>query len=278
MYSSLNPGAIGIDCSFEEGLSLTARHGFAGYHFSIKEVAAIGVERAADLAKAEGVRLAGWGFPVEFRKDEATFEEDLASLDALAQVGTDLGVKRTSTWIMPCSDTLTYRQNFDVHASRLRAAAEILAEHGVHLGLEYVGPKTLWSSGRYPFIHTMEEMLELCDAVGPNAGLLLDCFHWYTAHETAEDLRRLTPEQIVDVHVNDVPDKPADEQLDNVRDLPGATGVIDVTTFLSTIKDVGYDGPVMVEPFSERVRQLSADEACAETVTSLNRVMQQAGV
>lgn len=278
MYASLNPGAIGINSSFEEGLSLAARHGFSGYHFSISQVADIGAERAADLAAAESVRLAGWGFPTEFRKDEATFKEDLTSLEALAQLAAKLGVQRTSTWIMPFSNTLTYRQNFDLHASRLKAAAEVLADYDIHIGLEYVGPKTMWSSGRYPFIHTMDEMLELCEAVGENAGLLLDCFHWYTAHETADDLRRLSSNQIVDVHVNDVPDKPADEQLDNVRDLPGATGVIDVTTFLATIKETGYDGPVMVEPFSERVRQLSADEACAETAASLKQVLQQAAV
>ena len=278
MYSSLNPGAIGIDCTFKEGLSLAARYGFAGYHFNIKEAAELGVERATDLAATEGIRLAGWGFPVEFRKDEATFKADLASLSDLAQVASKLGVQRTATWIIPFSNTLTYRQNFEVHVLRLKAAAEVLADYGIRLGLEYVGPKTMWSSGRYPFIHTMAEMLELCEAVGPNAGLLLDSFHWYTAHESADDLHRLSPEQIVDVHVNDVPDKPADEQLDNVRDLPGAMGVIDVTTFLSTIKDVGYDGPVMVEPFSERIRQLSADEACAETAASLKQVLQQAGV
>jgi len=277
MYSSLNPGAIGIDCTFKEGLSLAARHGFAGYHFKLEEVADLGSERAVDLAAAEGVRLAAWGFPTEFRKDEATFKKDLAELEKLAKVAAQLGVLRTATWIMPFSDTLDFQENFDLHASRLRQAAEVLAEHGIHLGLEYVGPKTMWSSGRYPFIHTMDEMLELCEAVGPNAGLLLDCFHWYTAHETADDLRRLSPEQIVDVHVNDVPDKPVDEQIDNIRDLPGATGVIDVTTFLVTVKEAGYDGPVMVEPFSERVRQLSADEACAETAASLKRVLQQAG-
>lgn len=277
MYSSLNPGAIGLQCNFKEGLSLASRHGFVGYHFSIQEAADLGAEHAADLAEAEGVRLAAWGFPVEFRKDEETFEEDLAKLGNLARVAALLGAKRTTTWIMPFSDTLTYRQNFESHASRLRTAAEVLAEYDICLGLEYVGPKTLWTSGRYPFIHTMTEMLELCDAVGPNAGLLLDSFHWYTAHETAEDLRSLSSERVVDVHVNDVPDLPADEQLDTVRDLPGATGVIDIKTFLSTLKELGYDGPVMVEPFSERVRQLSAEEACAETAVSLERVLRQAG-
>ena len=94
-------------------------------------------------------------------------------------------------------------------------------------------------------------------------GFLLDSWHWYTAHETAEDVRRLRPQQVVDVHVNDAPaGVEIDEQLDNVRDLPGATGVIDIATFLSALQHIGYDGPVMVEPFSERVCAMEREEGC----------------
>ena len=36
----------------------------------------------------------------------------------------------------------TYLENFKLHARRLRAAAEVLKDHGQRLGLEYVGTKT----------------------------------------------------------------------------------------------------------------------------------------
>jgi hypothetical protein len=50
-------------------------------------------------------------------------------------------------------------QNFRQHASRLRQVAEMLADGGIRLGLDYVAPKTSWVSGRYPpFIHTLAEM------------------------------------------------------------------------------------------------------------------------
>ena len=174
----------------------------------------------------------------------------MAQLPELAKVASALGVGRTATWIMPTSDELTYQENFAFHVERLRPAAAVLADEGVRLGLEYVAPKTLWSSKQYEFVHTMAQMEELCQAVGENVGFLLDSWHWYTAHETAEDVRRLRPEQVVDVHVNDAPaGVEIDDQLDNVRDLPGATGVIDIATFLSALQHIGYDGPVMVEPF-----------------------------
>lgn len=273
MYQSLSPGAIGVKvASLEEGLALAARHGFAGYHFSIAEAARLGVERVRDLAEARGVRLSAWGLPVNFRGRDEEFEADLAQLPQLADAAAELGVRRTATWIVPASDELTYQQNFDLHARRLRAAAQVLAARGIHLGLEYIGPATSRQGKRHDFAHTMDQMGQLCAAVGPNAGFLLDAWHWYTAHEDASHLQRLRPEQVVDVHVNDAPPRPVDEQIDSQRTLPAETGVIDIATFLGCLKRIGYDGPVMVEPFSQKVRDLAPDEACAATKAALDKV------
>jgi sugar phosphate isomerase/epimerase len=273
MYPSLNPGALGIQVGFEDGLALAARHGFNGYHFNLRDAANLGVERVRELADTHGVKLTAWGFPVMFRADESSYRQSLAELPELARIAAALGAPKTSTAVMPNSDELSYRHNFDLHVSRLKPVTEILAAHGIRLGLEYVGPKTLWSSGRFPFIHTLVEVLELCSALGPNVGVLLDSFHWYTAQETVDDLRGLTAEQIVDVHVNDAPDVPTDEQQDLVRELPGTTGVIDIGSFLGAVRASGYDDSVMVEPFSRRLRDLPPDEACAETMSALKNVL-----
>jgi len=84
--------------------------------------------------------------------------------------------------------TSTYPQNFRRHADRLRQCAQILADHGQKLGLEYVGPRTLLRSQRHPFIHTMSEMKELIVAIGTNnLGFQLDSWHWFNAEETDKD-------------------------------------------------------------------------------------------
>ena len=279
MFTSLNPGAIGVTvANLEAGLRLAARHGFAGYHFGIGEAQQLGVSRVREMAEAAGVRLSAFGFPLDFRGEESLFEAGLAELPALAKTAADLGVTRTATWIMPASDTLTYEDNLALHARRLRPAAAVLADHGIGLGLEYVGPKTSRTGKAHEFAHTMDQMAQLCAEVGPNCGFLLDAWHWYTAHEDESHLQRLTPEQVVDVHVNDAPDKPVDEQIDNQRCLPGETGVIDIATFLGALKAIGYDGPVMVEPFSQAVRDMDPDDACAATRESLAKVFAQAGL
>jgi len=66
-----------------------------------------------------------------------------------------------------------------------------------------------------------------------------------------------------------------EEQLDLVRRMPGETGVIDMATFMGALVDMGYDGPVVVEPFSDWVRQLPPDGAVKATADSLDRIWPQ---
>ncbi len=277
MYTSLNPGALGVKVDgLAQGLELAARHGFEGYHFSIAEAHGLGVAQVRELVEAAGVRLSAFGFPLEFRAGEEDFEQGLAQLPAQAATAAELGVNRTATWIAPASDDLSFDDNRALHARRLAPAAAILADHGIRLGLEYVGPRTSRTGKKYEFVHNMDQMSRLCAAVGSGCGYLLDAWHWYTAHEDASHLQRLSPDQVVDVHVNDAPDKPVDEQIDNQRCLPAETGVINIVTFLGSLKQIGYDGPVMVEPFNQAVREMSADDACAATRAALLTIWGQA--
>jgi sugar phosphate isomerase/epimerase len=278
MFPSLHPASLGVKATFAEGLALAAKHGFHGYHFDIAEAHALGMDKVNELSQAASVKLAACWLPVEFRQDESRYKKDILTLPALAKTASDLDINRMSTWILPCSDTLTYRQNFELHVKRLKPVAEVLLGYGIRFGLEYVGPKTFWSSKRYGFIHTMDEMLELCDALGPNVGLLVDSFHWFTAKESVEDLKKLSPLHIVDAHINNAPNLPADQQQDMTRTLPDETKTINVKSYLQTLKAIGYDGPVMVEPFSKKLSKLSADNACATTAKSLKNVWKQAGL
>jgi sugar phosphate isomerase/epimerase len=69
---------------------------------------------------------------------------------------------------------------------------------------------------------------------------------------------------VVAVHVNDAPAGiPRDEQIDTVRALPLETGVIDLAGFMRRLQAIGYDGPVMLEPFSQRLESLAASDPVA---------------
>jgi sugar phosphate isomerase/epimerase len=284
MFRNLSPGAIGIRATTSEALALAELSGFQGIDLNIGEAAKLadepGIEAVRAMFETDGLRPGGWGLPVNWRAEEAGFRESLEGLPRFARVGQALGCTRVVQWIPPASDELPFRENFDWHVARFRPICEILKDHGCSLGLEFIGPKTLRAKAKHEFIYTMGGMLELCDAIGTgNVGLLLDCWHWYTSHGTLDELKRLRPEQVVYVHVNDAPaGVPIDEQVDNVRCLPGETGVIELAPFLRILKEIGYDGPVTPEPFSQRVNQMPPAEAARATGEALLKVWRAAGL
>ena len=119
----------------------------------------------------------------------------------------------------------------------------------------------------------MAEALELIDAIGrDNVGLVLDSWHWYTAGESADDIRGLTNADVVACDLNDAPDGiPVDEQVDSRRALPAGTGVIDIGSFLDALVAIGYDGPVRAEPFSAELNAMPDDRAIEATAEALSR-------
>lgn len=212
------------------------------------------------------------GLPVEFRRDEDTFQKDLKKLPELARAMQQSGITRVGTWLSPLHDSLTYLANFRQHSRRLKACAQILGDHGQRFGMEYVGPRTLWSSSRHSFIHSMAETKELiADMALDNVGFVLDSWHWYTAHETVQDLLTLRNKDIVACDLNDAPAGiEIDKQIDSQRELPCASGVIDLKTFLTALVQIGYDGPVRAEPFNAALNQMDDENAVAATAKAMN--------
>ena len=285
MYKALNAGAIGVHAgSLPNAIRLASEYGFAGVEFSAQEVAGLieqhGINYVTDLFAQANVKPAGWGLPTDWRGTEEKWRDELHELPRLARAASAIGGTRTATWIMPCSNERTWEENLDFHVERFLPIARVLAHEGVHLGLEFIGPKTLRDSQKYPFVHTMAQMLGMTQQIGSNVGLLLDCWHWHTSHGTVAELHNLTAEQVVYVHVNDAPTGvPTDEQVDSVRALPGETGVIDIAGFLGALQALGYNGPVVAEPFSQQLKEMPSDSDRLEAVSiAMNRIFQQAGM
>lgn len=287
MYKNLNPGAIGLQVDWITALDLARDAGFAGADLHLAEAEKMAAEQSIEAVRAlyadRGLQIGGWSFPVNWRAGDTEFYSDLAKLPAQAKLAADLGCFRTSTWVLSFSDQLTRREHFDRVRRRFRLAAEILADHGHRLGLEFIGPRTLRAGRKHGFIHTMDGMLALCCAIGmDNVGLLLDVWHWYTSRGTLDDVRQLTAEDVVYVHINDAPaGVDVLDQVDNVRCLPGETGVIPNGDLLQALHRIGYDGPVTVEPFNQRLREIAAAdplEAARLTSRSLDQVFAEAGL
>jgi sugar phosphate isomerase/epimerase len=257
---------VGVRAAPREAIDLAHRYGFEAVEPSAGYLASLSDDALRQLLaemKAKKLAWAAEGLPLDFRGEEEAFRASIGRLPAFASGLQRAGVTRVGTWLNPSHGTLTYMVNFRQHSRRLRAAAKILGDHGLRLGLEYVGPKTAWSRGRFTFVHTMAEMKDLIAEIGgDNVGFMLDSWHWYTAHETAADILSLRATDVVCCHLNDAPKGiPTDEQVDSRRDLPAATGVIAITAFLQSLTKIGYDGPIVAEPFRPDLGGLPRDRA-----------------
>jgi sugar phosphate isomerase/epimerase len=283
MFKNLNTGALGHVIPFDRACTLAKQYGFAGVDLDLGYLMKMAEAQSPQAAKAwfaqTGLRPGGIGLSAKWREGEgdAAFEDSLARLADEARLAAALGCTRCTTWILPGSNTLDFYRNWDFTVARLQRVAAILAEHGLRFGLEFVGPLTLRTRFKYDFVHTLDGMRALAAAVGAhthNTGLLLDCFHWYTAHASVRDLEFLHPHEVVYVHVNDATaGRSADEQIDGERQMVGASGVIDIRGFLAALRKIGYDGPVTVEPFNQEIRSMSVEEAVRVTSEALDRVL-----
>ena len=284
MYTALSPGAIGVSApNLEAALAVAKTGGFSGVEINPSEIAdlveAQGRSAVVDKFAEAEIIPAAFGLPVEWRGGEDAWRASLNDLPRLAEAAAAIGVTRTMTWVMSGSNERQFEENKAFHITRFTPVAQILSDHGLSLGLEFIGPKTLRDTQKFPFIYTMEGMLDMGREIGPNVGLLLDCWHWYTSHATLDQLKTLTPAEVVVIHVNDAPVGVAiDEQLDGVRDLPGATGVIDIVGFLQALEGIGCDAPVIPEPFVD-LSGLPSDTARLERVgAAMEDIWRKAGL
>jgi sugar phosphate isomerase/epimerase len=276
MQIHLSCGALGIKATQREAIDYAAKYGFDVVDADGNYLAGLSdsdLSSLLDYMKSKNVGWAMAGLPVDFRRDDPMFFDTLRVFPSYVRRLQGAGVTRVTTWLNPASKQLPYVKNFRLHAQRLRDIAAALSDGGIRFGIEYVAPKTAWASQKFPFIHTMAELKDLIAEINkPNIGIVLDSWHWYNAGDTKDDILSLHASDVISVDFNDAPAGiPVDQQIDNKRELPAATGVIDATGFLGSLEKIGYTGPVRAEPFNEAVRRMSPDQALTTTMAALKK-------
>ena len=276
--ASLSPGSIGVRGGGRQVIDLALKHRFdavepnAGYLTDLNDADLASLKR--EMAAAN-LTWGSAGLPVDFRGDETKFDADLERLKRLSAGLARAGVDRVGTWLAPSHAELPYAANLARHAERLRKVALVLKENGQRLGLEYVGTPSLRQNRKHSFIFNMKQTRELIERIGTgNVGYVLDSWHWWTAGEAEADILSLKAGQIVSIDLNDAPKGiPVDRQIDGQRELPAATGVIPVATFVAALAKLGYDGPARAEPFNKPLNDMDDDAACAATIAALRKAL-----
>jgi len=278
MKLSLHPVIIGQPMTVEEFVALAAETGYDGVDINAGQLANMIDERGLDEVRAiftdGGVEPAGWGLPLDWRGDEDTFRAGLAELPRLAQAMAALGCPRTFTYFAPSTDG-DAQDYLNFLRTRLRAIGEVLRDYGIHMGLEWLGPRHIRAAGT-PVIWKMSQTLQLIDDIGlGNIGLLLDVWHWFNAEDTLDELRALRADQIVHCHFNDAPDKPLDQQLDMHREVPGR-GIIPLVDVLRALRDIGYQDFLAVEIFNDDLKAMPPKESAALVKQACDEVFRRA--
>jgi sugar phosphate isomerase/epimerase len=286
VHLALSAGRLGLSVDLQRLPVLAAQFGFAGVEpDSGSFFAAAADERGEFLhrirERALDWRLSALPGALGTTSNDEQFELLLLEVRRRAPVLANAGVAAFSTWLAPANDEAPFGEVLELHRRRLDRLAPVLRAHGLRLALEYVGPLTWRKRRRHEFVHSLSGARRLIEGTqhAESFGVLLDSFHWHTAHETPGDIRLLSPDEILGVDLNDaVAGRVTDEQVDLERELPGATGGIDLTGFLQALHAVGYTGPVFAEPFGKANDALPDEARAAHAHSALGRVFRRAAI
>ncbi len=122
----------------------------------------------------------------------------------------------------------------------LRDLGERSAVHGVSLGIE---PLNRFETS---FLNTTRQAIELVERVDhPAVGLSLDLFHAGIEEKSPGDALREAGDRLLHLQV-----------AENDRGTPG-TGHLPWTDIAAALREIGYDGKVVIETFSDRVEAIA---------------------
>jgi sugar phosphate isomerase/epimerase len=276
MYLSLNGTLTANRVPWPEFARLASKTGFLGVDVNLPKAMESGVESTRALLTETRLKPAVVGLPVEFRKEDADFQKSMAGLAEAAQFASAIGCPRMSTWMLP-SSPIPKAELRKLYLDRLRAICSVLARSHVWLALEFVSPVHLRKLYPHEFIYRMDETLELVKEIGPNAGLMLDSWHWHHAGATVKDIAAAGKDRIVYVQAADAPRLPPDQIKDNERLMPGE-GIIDFNAFFGALKKIGYNGGVSPEVFGRGLKDIPPEEGAKLGLKMTTVVMKKAGV
>ena len=283
MIKSFEPSMIGVKHPVSELVPLCKKNGFE----AIGAPAILFEDEKAALELNAIVKDSGlqWGLlpmPADFYfwdLSDEDFEKGLKELERRAVIAERLGITHAYNHVWS-SGTREFEENFQWHVDRVRKVSHILSEHGVHYGLEFLGPHELRTFAPHPFVHSLSGVLAIADAAGGETGIALDAHHWFCSHNgDPGDILWLRThiDRLVAFHMNDaVEGIPFDKQQDMVRRLPMDNGTVNTRWIYSQLDVPGNTALCMIEPFqpaSEYFGTLSPEEAMKRAGEALRKVV-----
>jgi sugar phosphate isomerase/epimerase len=262
--------------SFIERCEAAAAAGFAGIGLHADDVprtvaAGVDVAEMQHVLRINGLEvveiefLGGWAFPAD------TGDLIAPTLAGIEAVATTFGGRSVSAGEFSGDAALDTEEALTAAATALRANADRLAQHGLLVALESFP----WSA----LTNTSIAIELLRRAAAPNAGLLIDVWHFYNGGARPDQLDDLPTAGIAAVQLNDGPLVHEDflRHARMERRLPGH-GDLDVVGLVRAVQRTGYTGPYCVEANTPEFRALPVGEAARQAADTATAALRSAAV
>ena len=284
MFKNLNTSALGIAGNQSEMIELTLTYKFQAMDLDIVDfynrANLYGMPYARRLIDSAKLKIGTFALPTHLEANKETFAKEIESLKEYATAAAELGCTRCTALLAPAGDALPYHENFEMHRDRLGEICKVLEPNGIRLGLGFHGAATLRKDKAFQFIHEMDALGLLVNMVGaPNLGLIIDLWDIMASGGTIDTVKNTPVEQIVAVHLADMPEETAIEDLtEEDRLLPGETGRVDCAGLLRALAEMGFDGPVSPKPHRAVFKSARRDPVAKTAGAALGNVWTAAGL
>jgi sugar phosphate isomerase/epimerase len=255
MFRNLSTVGLPLSGRPSELIELSLSFGFDAMDIDLldfqQQAEAFGVPHARRLMVSARLKSGTFHLPLDLAADEADYKEQLAALPKRLELAAAAEAARAVTTVAPASDEHSFKDFFELYRKRLNDVGDLLAPHGIMLGLN-IRPEAEAREGKtHQFIHTFEGLLGLVAVAHDRVGAIADAWALHVTGEPLEMIARVPQGRLVEVRLSDAPrDVAAAEMNHTHRLMPGDTGVIPMGAVLAQAKAAGFDGPVT--PWADR--------------------------
>jgi D-psicose/D-tagatose/L-ribulose 3-epimerase len=149
----------------------------------------------------------------------------------------------------------------DLLVKQLRELAQYAGDKGAVLGVE---PLNRFETS---FINLASQVIEVVDRVGhPACKVMLDTFHMNIEEKSLGDAIRAVGPRLVQVH-----------SCENDRGYPGS-GHVPWKDVAQALKDIHYQGPVVIESFTDKVKSIARAAAIWRPLASSQDALAEDGL
>jgi D-psicose/D-tagatose/L-ribulose 3-epimerase len=227
-----------------------AETGFDWIEFPLEEIGGFDYREAATIVKEHGLGVSAC---VAMGPDRDLIHEDPAirasgmqylhdAIEATQALGgTNLvgPIYATvgRTWQQPPEERI---RDLDILVDNLAILSEYAADHGVKMGVE---PLNRFETS---FINLTEQVIEVVDRVNhPACQIMLDTFHMNIEEKSLGEAIRAAGPRLIHLHA-----------CENDRGAPGS-GNVAWDEVAQALQDINYDGPVVIESFTAKVKSIA---------------------